>query len=473
MFGFFRKKHTHSLSERIPGSVLRPYNLLREKDKTRFICFAPFNSLRINRNGGITPCCQNYNLDNIVDKSLNQVWFGKKFENLRKNIKNKRLGTFCDFCQVHLMNKNYSNVLALTYDNHPINKNGYPSYMDFTLDNTCNLSCIMCNASLSSGKEEKKMQSNIFKEIFNREFINQLKEFIPHLKSVNFSGGEPFLINTYYEIWDLISALNPSLKITCTTNGTVLNDKVIKYLNSSSFNINVSIDSLQKETYENIRINAKLQNTLNNISYFKNYCSEKSTHFSFVVCPMRLNRYEIPEFIEFGNKNNIHVNFNTLIKPYDCAIWTLPASDIAHFYEFLKSHEFPSRNELEKYNSFHFKALIELTKSWLAQAIRVEDILFKCDFEKERQVFKSNFKAIINTIDLNFNSKTFVEIDKETLLLKTENIADKIPYQLLIYDLIGKIKRVPPPFLINEIYFENEQTTIDNLCSMAYFDAMS
>ncbi len=84
--------------------------------------------------------------------------------------------------------------------------------------------------------------------------VDQLEEFIPHLKEAKFLGGEPFLIDIYYKIWDKIIELNPSVKITITTNGTVFNKRVQEILEKLDCNIIMSIDAFNKTTYESIRI---------------------------------------------------------------------------------------------------------------------------------------------------------------------------------------------------------------------------
>ena len=49
--------------------------------------------------------------------------------------------------------------------------------------------------------------------------------------------------------------LNPKLKINIATNGTVYNKQVRTILDKCNIHLNISIDSLDKENYESIRIN--------------------------------------------------------------------------------------------------------------------------------------------------------------------------------------------------------------------------
>ncbi len=453
----------------IPKHIVDAYMKTRNNKKNNVICLAPFNSLRINRTGGITPCCQNFNLDNIKNKSLLQVWNGVQFKKLRNYIKKNDLSFFCDFCKVHLINGNHGSVLARTYDFYPVNKNGFPSYIDFSMYNTCNLACIMCNPSLSSQKNGHKDVLNNTDFKYDDNFFEDLKIFIPHLKAVNFSGGEPFLISDYYKIWDIMAVLNPDLPISVTTNGTVLNDKVISYLNKLKFNIRLSIDSINKETYEEIRINAHFENLIEHIDFFSNYCKGQKTSFSVVVCPIRMNIYEIPDLIEYGNKNSFNVDFNIVTKPYNCAIWTMPPDDIARICEYLKTFRFPENNAIEINNNKNYNNIIELLKTWLAHAILREKDFPNANFE----ILKNDFKRIlINKAEFYYNSLTE---DKKSnffyphYIVNVEYIINNLPIKLLLTNLNSRIENLPNKFLFEEIYFQSPETSLDNLCSLAYY----
>jgi len=453
----------------LPDGVIKNYNKQRPDKSQKLLCLAPFNSLRLNRSGGVTPCCQNYNLDNIKNTSLKEVWFGSEYNKLREHIRKNDLSFFCDFCEIHMKNENFAGVLASTYDFHPLNENGYPSYIDFSMDSTCNLACIMCNSSLSSQINENDKFVNNDKFHYEDSFFEELKAFIPHLKSVNFSGGEPFLIGDYYKIWDLVFELNPSLPITVTTNGTVLNERVKKYLHKGKFNINLSIDSLQKECYEKIRIKAQFEKTVNNIDYFKQYCNDINSTFSLVVCPMRFNWKEIPDFIQYANKNNFILNFNIVTKPFDCAIWTLPAAEIAVIYEYFKSFNFTIANNVERNNYNKYMSLLPLIKMWLVNAIDLEKKIKIADIASLR----FNLKEIISEKTINYflslHDKESKSFDKNKLLKNIEDIIVNTPDLLLITGLIEKMKSLPDDFLFNEFYYQNVDATTDNLCSLAYY----
>ena len=62
-------------------------------------CYQPFYSLVIRPWGDAGPCCMfESSCENIRTKSLKQIWFSKYFEEIRKNMKNKKLPKFCSIC---------------------------------------------------------------------------------------------------------------------------------------------------------------------------------------------------------------------------------------------------------------------------------------------------------------------------------------------------------------------------------------
>ena len=95
-----------------------------------------------------------------------------------------------------------------------------PDYLDLRLGNICNLKCRMCNVWNSNQieKEHHKLKTNnMYADIWARQydvnintppvpsdwvdapdFWNHLNEYIPNLKKVYFTGGEPTLVQSNY-----------------------------------------------------------------------------------------------------------------------------------------------------------------------------------------------------------------------------------------------------------------------------------
>lgn len=69
------------------------------KDLPHSPCFEPFLHLLVKANGETTFCCMIENSpENIKEKSLEKIWFGKYFDEQRRNFVNKIIRKECKFC---------------------------------------------------------------------------------------------------------------------------------------------------------------------------------------------------------------------------------------------------------------------------------------------------------------------------------------------------------------------------------------
>jgi radical SAM protein with 4Fe4S-binding SPASM domain len=68
-------------------------------------CYAPWYFLMIRVDGSAIPCGElNEYIENVRNKSLEEVWFGKKFEKLRQQFTNRDLPSTCDKCRPNIIN---------------------------------------------------------------------------------------------------------------------------------------------------------------------------------------------------------------------------------------------------------------------------------------------------------------------------------------------------------------------------------
>jgi MoaA/NifB/PqqE/SkfB family radical SAM enzyme len=199
---------------------------------------------------------------------------------------------------------------------------------------------------------------------YDDNFVEQLTEFIPHLKKAQFAGGEPFLIKVYHQIWEKIIELSPDCIIGVQTNGTILNDTVRSLLNRGNFQVGVSLDSLQKDTYESIRKNASYDDVMQNIRYFTEYSKNKNIPMHITVCPMRINWKELPALVEFCNVLNVFIRFNTVWKPAQYALWNLPPDELKEICNYLFDKKPVGNNPVSKKNSRYYSGYINQINSW-------------------------------------------------------------------------------------------------------------
>lgn len=356
----------------------KDYNNTRIKLFPKTFCYAASTNLYFGFDGKVTACCFNrtHLLGQYPQQNIREIWDGKERKSLIKKLSNYDVNSGCRSCETCIDEHTPEAVHAKGYDRLNINPR-FPSEMEFEIDNTCNLQCIMCEDTFSSQITKFSGERNKNKNVYDQNFIEQLKEYIPHLKRAKFLGGEPFLINLYYEIWETIIAINPSCEIFIQTNGTVLNDKIKSLLNCGKFNFCISLDSLKKEPYEHIRLNANFKHVMENFNYFLQYTQKKKTFFSIAVCPMQQNWKEIPEMINFYNQHQKSIFFNRVWKPKKCTLTTLKSDELLKIKQYYFSFTFPQKTKTEYNNNLQFCGLRNQVETWYHEALKTEENLKK------------------------------------------------------------------------------------------------
>jgi radical SAM protein with 4Fe4S-binding SPASM domain len=300
---------------------------------TRSPCSAPFNNMYFTSDGKVSPCWLLVGAVETWDgtKTIKDIWAGDAFEKYRNNLINNIFEQNCKVCKNNILADNWP--LAMAYDHFSIKE--YPTLLELELSNQCNLECVMCEGRLSSGIRKNRDKLPPMPMLYDDNFVEQLKDFIPHLEELRFNGGEPFAQKIVYDICMLVADINPKLKINIATNGTVYNKQVQKILNRCNIHLNISIDSLDKNNYESIRINGDFDDLMKNFQIFKKYCHDNDRMLSVMINPMRNNWWEMPDFVNFCNTNRVYLWYNTIHHPNHLALWNLPKDELKTIYESL------------------------------------------------------------------------------------------------------------------------------------------
>ena len=376
----------------ITPEVISSYNKTRQVRNRSLLCHAPFSNMYFNTEGHVAMCWKTFHKHETYseDKSIMDIWKGENFEKIRAGIKSCNLDFGCQECKKHLLEGNYVNVLSKAYDNdhlHPV----YPTIMEFELSNRCNLGCTMCNGNLSSTIRKDREKLPPLPSPYGQKFVEELNEFIPYLKEARFNGGEPFLIKQYYDIWDNIAELNPKLKMVIATNGTVLTSKIKEYMEKSNFHFNISMDGFSPETYESIRINGNFEKLMENLDYFISYCKTNNRTLCIMINPLRQNWWEMPAFVNWCNQKDIHLWFNSIIKPADQALWSLPSAELEKIFRQLSEADLPTpksgNTAIHRYNIDTYNNLVnQQIKTWLSEALVREQSTNTQDDDAETKV---------------------------------------------------------------------------------------
>ncbi|MFH1319494.1 MAG: radical SAM protein [Bacteroidota bacterium] len=354
----------------VDSKLIEEYNSTRPLDRQDNLCHAPFKSLLFIPSGHAMACHHNrgITLGKYPEDSIREIWFGNKLNKLRKYISNNDLSFGCQNCRDNINNRNFHLSGAWKHDYMPDKENDYPVLLDFQIENTCNLECIMCSGEYSSLIRKNREKAILYNNPFDTKFIEQLEEFIPYLQGANFTGGEPFLIKTYYGIWEKMLKINPGIQIYVHTNGIVLNEKVKDVLSKLNFNFTISIESLQKEVYESIRVNSNFEKVMQNIRYFYEYTKSKNTSFHIKFCLMRQNYCELPGFMKYFNDQNISVQIKPVWIPSMFSLRSVEAKKLESVIGYLSEFTFAQDTHFQRLNVSRYREVINQLTIWHGKA---------------------------------------------------------------------------------------------------------
>lgn len=434
------------MANRIKHSLSRFF--IKKNEKTaKLFCNAPWSSMSFNIDGTVAVCCYNKKTTvSIVGKSIKEVWESITFEKLRDHVQNSDLTYDCQICLGKIQVESTTNLKARDFDKFEPSK--WPQIMEFCLENVCNLACEMCNSTLSS-TIRKNNDLPALKTKYSEEFLEELNEFIPHLKEAVFVGGEPFLIPSYFVIWDKMRELNPSISISIVTNGTVLNNRIKSILEKGNFNLNISIDSVDAITYETVRNNAKFETLMQNFFWFKAYCDRKNTTLNIPICPMTSNWKTIPETVRFANRNNVFINFCYVEKPINLSLIEAKTELLALIHQSYKAEKFENNTHIAQQNIDKFQNLMNDIEKWKDES---NNITIDIEIWRKKILFDatnkdiSGLNEIIDLIEEHVRSLT-PDQQKYVLKMINEHSTDRIyeichtksqkEINLIIDDLLG------------------------------------
>jgi MoaA/NifB/PqqE/SkfB family radical SAM enzyme len=162
-----------------------------------------------------------------------------------------------------------------------------------TLENKCNIKCIMCGVWRDSWSIPQK----IYHEIVN---------ILPYLEHVIWLGGEVFLSPYFADLLDKTKEY-PFLEQRINTNALLITEVWAEKLFQNNIELICSIDGATKETYEHIRRGGRFEDLIRALDIIKEmkikkYNKEFSLRMNVVV--MRSNYLELEKIMDFAKEYN-------------------------------------------------------------------------------------------------------------------------------------------------------------------------
>lgn len=337
------------------------------KNKDSF-CILPWIHYYVNQQGDICACCEgdeNFPLGNIKNVDIAEIPNLPEVKKLRVQLLNNQQPKHCNSCWTKEKNNIKSNRLSMNekFKHHIdfVNLSAFDGtvdnfslkYVDFRDNNLCNLKCRMCSGKFSSSIAQEEYQiwgTKKYIELSNikdnkNKILNFLENEIQNVESIYFAGGEPLLIDSHYQILELLLLKNKNCEILYNTNFTNLSYK----------NINV-VDYWKQ--FSNVTIGASIDLTGVRASYVrhgtdyaqfkKNYLVVKDfVNFKITSVLSLYNIFDLQtlqtDWLELGIPAK-NIVFSNLINPECMSVQVLPAAfkekaaeSIFNYIEYLKS----------------------------------------------------------------------------------------------------------------------------------------
>jgi len=172
-----------------------------------------------------------------------------------------------------------------------------PDILNIDISTHCNLRCITCSL------EEHYPQ----KSIMPMETFKKLADIFPKIKGVDLNcNAEPFFNKNIFEMIKFVKEISDDKTfIRSPTNGMMLTEKIMKNLIISGLDlIRFSFDGATPETFESIRVGAKLDKVIDNIKKFKRLKEElkrDNPSFAALYVAMKRNIHELPDFVRLAS----------------------------------------------------------------------------------------------------------------------------------------------------------------------------
>lgn len=305
----------------------------RLHDKAAYsTCYAPSTSMYFDQFGDVRACCQNTQglLGNVREQTIREIWDSQSAGRLRDELAVGDFSDGCGFCGWQVDQGDHRIVFARSFDRHPVAElhPRWPLQMEFSMTNSCNLQCAMCNGDWSSSIRANRERRPPLPTVYGERFFDELADFLPHLTQANFLGGEPFLGSEPLRVMGMLAELDDPPAVAVTTNGTQWSPRIERICERLPISFVLSLDGVTKETYESIRIGADFDAVMKNLDRFREQAERHGTTVTLAHCFMRSNWREFSRFLRFAERRGLGVGMNEVLFPAELSLFQMPAAEL-------------------------------------------------------------------------------------------------------------------------------------------------
>lgn len=176
------------------------------------------------------------------------------------------------------------------------------TYLRISVTDKCNLRCFYCMPVEGIVWKRKE-------ELLDFEEISRVSRVFVKLgiEKIRLTGGEPLMRRDLPNLVSILSSIEGLKTIAMTTNATLLAENAQRLKDAGISQLNISIDSLQRERFQSLTGRDDLQRVLNGL--------EAARRIGFdsiklnVVAIAGVNEDEVLDFVELVKDTNINVRF--------------------------------------------------------------------------------------------------------------------------------------------------------------------
>ena len=302
-------------------------------------CPLPWINLSTDVNGSLRPCCRfkqphenhEYQLPNLKEGRIDQLWNDDRFQNLRQAFLDGKKPKECNSCWDEESSNNISlRQTFAEFRNIPLPEQYTtiaepPVAMDLKLNNICNLKCRICGPMASSTflkeyeiRTNQKLTDGLYwcsNKIIGSESEAIFKAWAENLIHIEMTGGEPMTSPENVKVLEILNSVSnrENIGIIINTNATYYNQRVIdKILNFRRTQICLSVDDIGGRI-EYQRYPIKFNDLLDNIEKYKSLNDNYENIDIVLFCTVsNLNIFYLDEYLEWARKYNFEIFWNLL-----------------------------------------------------------------------------------------------------------------------------------------------------------------
>ena len=188
------------------------------------------------------------------------------------------------------------------------------NYLRISVTDLCNLRCIYCMPECGVEKLDHK-------KILSVEEIEEIAKVAVQLgiNKIRITGGEPLVRRGIEDIVKKISRIEGIDEVCMTTNGVLLPQKIDELIANGLTRINISLDSLEKDLYNEITRGGDFDSAMLGVDAV----------LKAGLTPLKINAVliggindsQIVPLTELTRDNDVHIRFIEIMPIGECANW--------------------------------------------------------------------------------------------------------------------------------------------------------